>query len=197
MRTHTASPTWARALTEIFQPPLVLAVLLVVLPWGADPTWHSLAWGLGAAVVVCGIPLTTVELLVRRGVLTDHHVSLRQQRRPVMAGTLLVVLGYLAAALAWDGPREITALLVVTVLAVLLLALVSPWWKISAHAMMMGGTLTMLVTTWGPVGLVFVPVALLVCWSRAVLTAHTWAQVGSGFLYGLVLLGGSYAAIVG
>ena len=197
MAPRTASPSWARVLTEIFQPPAVLAALLVVLPWGAEPGWRSLAWGLGAAVVGCGVPLATVVALVRRGVLTDHHVSVKEHRRPVMAGTLLVVLGVLAATLAGDGPREITALLVATLLALGLLALVSPWWKISAHAMMMGGTVTLLAVSWGPVGLTFTPVALLVCWSRAVLTAHTWAQVTSGFLYGLVVLGGVYAALAG
>ena len=197
MPAHTVSPSWARAVTEVFQPPLVLAVLLVVLPWGSEPGWRSVAWGLGSAVVACGVPLTAVVVLVRRGVLTDHHVSVKEHRRPVMAGTLLVVLGVLAATVAGDAPVEITALLVATLLALAVLAVVSPWWKISAHAMMTGGTVTLLTVSWGPVGLLFVPVALLVCWSRAVLTAHTWGQVGSGFLYGLVFLGGIYAALAG
>ena len=76
------APRWARWLTEAFQPPLTLAVLLVVLPWGADPSLPALLWGFSATAVVCGVPLSVVLLLVRRGVLTDHHVSVKEHRRP-------------------------------------------------------------------------------------------------------------------
>jgi membrane-associated phospholipid phosphatase len=73
---------------------------------------------------------------------------------------------------------------------------VSPWWKISGHGMMMGGTIVALTTSWGPVGLLFVPVALAVCWSRVRLQDHTRPQVISGFIYGLLFLGSIYAWIV-
>lgn len=134
-----STPDWARWATEVFQPPLVLAVLLVVLPWGANPSVGSLAWGLSAAVVTCGVPLSVVLLLVRRGVLTDHHVGEKRHRRPVMVGTLVMVVSFLVATLYLGGPVEIAGLLSATVLAAVLLAVVSSRWKISGHGMMMGG----------------------------------------------------------
>ena len=113
-----------------------------------------------------------------------------------MAGVLVLVLSYLTAAILLQGPIEIVALLVATFLAGLVIAVVSPWWKISGHGMMMGGTIVALTTSWGVVGLLFVPVGLAVCWSRIRLQDHTGPQVISGFIYGLAFLGGIYAWIV-
>ena len=185
-------PAWAVVLSEVFQAPLVLAALLVVLPWSSHRTPGALMWGVAAALAVCGISLATVTLLARRGVLTDHHVSVKEHRRPVMVGTFLLVAAFLAVTLVFHGPVEITGLLTATLAASAVVALVSPWWKISVHGMMMGGTAVILPVAWGPWGLLFVPVALAVCVSRRVLGAHTWAQLVAGSAYGVVFLGGIY-----
>ena len=190
-------PAWAVVLSEVFQAPLVLAVLLVVLPWTAHGSVGALLWGVAAALTVCGVSLATVTVLARRGVLTDHHVSVKEHRRPVMVGTFLLVAVFLAVTLAFHGPVEITGLLTATLAASAVVALVSPWWKISVHGMMMGGTAVILPLAWGPWGLLFVPVAVAVCVSRRVLGAHTWPQLVAGAAYGVVFLGGIYALIAG
>ena len=77
MSTSIVVPRWERTATEAFQPPVLLAALLIALPWGANPSADSLWWGISAALIVCGIPLAVVLMLVRRGVLTDHHVSVK------------------------------------------------------------------------------------------------------------------------
>ncbi|RLZ03037.1 hypothetical protein CWC38_07895 [Kocuria tytonicola] len=175
----------------------MLAVLLVVLPWTAHGSVGALLWGGAAALAVCGVSLATVTVLARRGVLTDHHVSVKEHRRPVMAGTFLLVAVFLAVTLAFRGPVEITGLLTATLAASAVVALVSPWWKISVHGMMMGGTAAILPLAWGPWGLLFVPVAVAVCVSRRVLGAHTWPQLVAGSAYGVVFLGGIYALVAG
>ncbi|WP_229565786.1 hypothetical protein [Kocuria rhizophila] len=190
-------PAWAVVLSEVFQAPLVLAALLVVLPWSAHRSVGALLWGVAAALAVCGVSLATVTVLARRGVLTDHHVSVKEHRRPVMVGTFLLVAAFLAVTLAFHGPVEITGLLTATLAASAVVALVSPWWKISVHGMMMGGTAVILPLAWGPWGLLFVPVAVAVCVSRRVLGAHTWPQLVAGAAYGVVFLGGIYALVAG
>ncbi|QMS55834.1 hypothetical protein CIB50_0000527 [Kocuria varians] len=191
------SPAWAVVLSEVFQAPIVLAVLLVLVPWTAHGTFASLAWGVAAALSVCGVSLATVTVLSRQGVLSDHHVSVKEHRRPVMIGTFLLVAVFLAVTLVFHGPVEITGLLTATLAASAVVALVSPWWKISVHGMMMGGTAVILPLAWGPWGLLFGPVAVAVCVSRRVLRAHTWAQLAAGSAYGVVFLGGIYWLIAG
>ena len=118
--------------------------------------------------------------------------------------TLLLLILILAPAVAYaqdEVSQETftvnnTWMLVATFLAGLVIAVVSPWWKISGHGMMMGGTIVALTTSWGVVGLLFVPVGLAVCWSRIRLQDHTGPQVISGFIYGLAFLGSIYAWIV-
>lgn len=175
----------------------MLATLLVVLPWTVHRSLGALLWGVVAALAVCGVSLATVTVLARRGVLTDHHVSVKEHRRPVMVGTFLLVAAFLAVTLAFHGPVEITGLLTATLAASAVVALVSPWWKISVHGMMMGGTAAILPVAWGPWGLLFLPVALAVCVSRHVLGAHTWPQLIAGSAYGVVFLGGIYALVAG
>ncbi|WP_367403649.1 hypothetical protein [Kocuria marina] len=190
-------PAWALVLSEVFQAPLVLAALLVVLPWTVHRSLGALLWGVMAALAVCGVSLATVTVLARRGVLTDHHVSVKEHRRPVMLGTFALVAVFLAVNLAFHGPVEITGLLMATLAASAVVALVSPFWKISVHGMMMGGTAVILPVAVGPWGLLFLPVAVAVCVSRRVLRAHTWAQLFAGFGFGIVVLGGIYALIAG
>ncbi len=185
-------PAWALVLSEVCQAPLLLAALLVVLPWTVHRSLGALLWGVVAALAVCGVSLATVTVLARRGVLTDHHVSVKEHRRPVMVGTFLLVAAFLAVTLAFHGPVEITGLLTATLAASAVVALGSPWWKISVHGMMMGGTAVILPVAWGPWGLPFIPVALAVCVSRHVLGAHTWPQLIAGSAYGVVFLGGIY-----
>ncbi|WP_240919043.1 MULTISPECIES: hypothetical protein [Kocuria] len=191
------APTWAVVLSEVFQAPLVLAVLLILIPWSTHGTLGAVVWGVSAALSVCGVSLATVTVLARRGVLTDHHVSVKEHRRPVMIGTFILVAVFLMITLVFHGPVEIVGLLTATLAASAVVALVSPRWKISVHGMMMGGTAVILPVTWGPWGLLFIPVALAVCVSRRVLRAHTWSQLIAGSAYGVVFLGGIYALIAG
>ena len=73
----------------------MLAALLVVLPWTVHRSPGALLWGVVAALTVCGVPLTTVTVLSRLGVLTDHHVSVKEHRRPIMIETFLLVAAFL------------------------------------------------------------------------------------------------------
>jgi hypothetical protein len=62
-------------------------------------------------------------------------------------------------------------------------------WKMSIHAGVAAGTLTVLVALYGPVALAGAPLVVLTCWSRLVLSAHTTAQVMAGALVGAVIAG--------
>ena len=52
-----------------------------------------------------------------------------------------------------------------------------------------------LVAVYGPVALAGAPLALLACWSRLRLSAHTTAQVVAGALVGALIAGTVFPAL--
>jgi len=133
---------------------------------------------------VCVLPLAAVVLLVARGKVTDHHVSDRRQRAPVLAMAGVSLLAGLALLLAINAPRSVIAMVLATVGGVVVLAAISLFWKISGHAGSIAFTTVVAVLMLGGP---WVPLLLLipaVCWSRVVLRAHTVAQVVAGAAVG-------------
>ena len=84
----------AVAFSEAFQPPLVLSALFVTMPslvQGAGLA--GVLWGFLGACAICLIPFAVVIVLARRGVLSDHHVSDKRERAPIMAATFALAAG--------------------------------------------------------------------------------------------------------
>lgn len=192
VRNHTAK--W---LTEVFQPPVVVSIQLLASPLPEAGFPGTIGYGALAALFVCVLPLLVLLVLVRLGKVTDHHVSDRKQRAPV----LLMALGCIAVGLlvltAVDAPRSVTAMVLAVVGGVAVLAAVSPFWKMSGHAAAVSCAAVVLVlmlgAAWAPL-LLLVPA---VSWSRVVLRAHTPAQVVAGSLFGGVVMAGIWWLLQG
>lgn len=181
---------FARVITEVFAPGVLVAALLMVVGFhaGGEPG-VSRWWGAPAALFAAGIPLAYVVRGVRRGQLTSHHVPEREHRRaPLIFGMVSVAIGT-AALVALGAPRELLALLAAGIAGLLVFGGVTAYWKMSIHSGVAAGTAAVLITVYGPVALLAVPVAPLVGWSRLVLSAHTLAQVIAGTLVGALIAG--------
>ena len=186
----------ARISTEVAQPPLVLSLLLVLAAVRDGGGGVALIPGLVAAVTICLAPLLVVVILARRGKLTDHHVGDKKQRRPVMLWTLgsaLVGCGILTLI---NTPVTVWALIAGILGGILALIIVSPFWKVSGHAMTLGGATISSAMLFGVWSIPFVIAAPLVCWSRVYLKDHTLSQVLAGFVTGLVVFGSACALIL-
>ena len=186
----------ARISTEVAQPPLVLSLLLVLAAVRDGGGFAALIPGLVAAVTICLAPLLVVVILARRGKLTDHHVGDKKQRRPVMLWTLgsaLVGCGILTLI---NTPVTVWALIAGILGGILALIIVSPFWKVSGHAMTLGGATISSAMLFGVWSIPFVIAAPLVCWSRVYLKDHTLSQVLAGFVTGLVVFGSACALIL-
>lgn len=186
----------ARISTEVAQPPLVLSLLLVLASVRDGGGLAALIPGLVAAVTICLAPLLVVVILARRGKLTDHHVGDKKQRRPVMLWTLgsaLVGCGILTLI---NTPVTVWALIAGILGGILALIIVSPFWKVSGHAMTLGGATVSSAMLFGVWSIPFVIAAPLVCWSRVYLKDHTLSQVLAGFVTGLVVFGSACALIL-
>jgi membrane-associated phospholipid phosphatase len=191
-KNHTAK--W---LTEVFQPPVVVTLQLLISPLAGDGFPETIGYGALAALFVCVLPLAVLLVLVRLGKVTDHHVSDRKQRAPV----LLMALGCIAVGLlvlgAVDAPKSVIAMVLAVVGGVAVLAVVSPFWKMSGHAAAVSCaavvSVLMLGAAWTPL-LLLVPA---VSWSRVVLRAHSLAQVVAGSLFGGVVMAGIWWILQG
>ena len=191
-KNHTAK--W---LTEVFQPPVVVTLQLLISPLAGDGFPETIGYGALAALFVCVLPLAVLLVLVRLGKVTDHHVSDRKQRAPV----LLMALGCIALGLlvlgAVDAPKSVIAMVLAVVGGVAVLAVVSPFWKMSGHAAAVSCaavvSVLMLGAAWTPL-LLLVPA---VSWSRVVLRAHSLAQVVAGSLFGGVVMAGIWWVLQG
>ena len=180
----------ARWLTEAFQPPVVVTIQLLISPLVQDGFPATMAYGALAALFVCVLPLLLLLVLVRLGKVTDHHVSDRRQRLPVLLIALASILAGLLVLSAAGAPASVIAMVLAVVGGVVVLAAVSPFWKISGHAAAISCSAVVAVLMLGPA---WTPLLLLipaVGWSRVVLRAHTLAQVVAGTLFGGVVMAG-------
>lgn len=194
--TPTAVGRVARTATEIAQPPLVLSLLLILASLLSHQWWVSIWSGIVAALFICLVPFIAVLTLAKRGHLTDHHVGDKKQRRPVMLWTLgssLLGCGILSVI---GAPQPVWGLIGGILCGIVALILISPIWKISGHAMTLGGATVSAVLMFGWLGVPFVVASPLVCWSRVYLRDHSARQVIVGFMTGMVAFGASYTLIV-
>ena len=196
-RSSTAVGRLARTATEIAQPPLVLSLLLILASLLGDLWLVSIWSGVIAALFICLVPFAAVLILARRGQLTDHHVGDKKQRRPVMLWTLGSALLGCAILSVLGAPQPVWGLIGGILCGIVALIVISPIWKLSGHALTLGGATVSAVLMFGWLGLPFVVAAPLVCWSRVYLRDHSAPQVIVGFITGIVVFGASYTFIVG
>jgi hypothetical protein len=178
----------AKILTEVFAPPiLVLTLLIVVAIHSTSSIREGLLLGAVAAFFAAGLPYAIMIAGIRRGRLSDRHLSLREQRPAMMIiGLVSVSVGLLV--MAWlDAPRELFALVAAMVAGVGVAFAVSSFWKISIHAACAGGTVAILVIVFGWIMLVWVPVVAAICWACVTLRDHTGLQVIAGTVVGAII----------
>ncbi|GGQ40962.1 phosphatase PAP2 family protein [Couchioplanes azureus] len=186
----------ARIASEIFAPAVLVAGLLLVVGWHAGETAGvSRWWGLPGALFAAGIPLAYVVRGVRAGRLTNHHIPEREHRRvPLLFGIASVAAG-LVVLLLLGAPRDVLALMAAGGTGLLVFTVVTHWWKMSIHAGVAAGTAATLTAVYGPAALLTVPFAVLACWARVRLSAHTVPQVIAGAIVGAVIAGTVFPAL--
>ncbi|MEV0676273.1 hypothetical protein AB0I60_07075 [Actinosynnema sp. NPDC050436] len=200
MATQT-QPVLARLVTELLAPWVLVLSLPVLVAWHATRSvLPTVVWGLVVGVTGSVIPMLVVVRGARRGRWQGHHVTNREGRL-VPLFTCVVSLGAgIAALVLGDAPHRMVALALAMFLSLVVsiaITFVAPvpggrGWKISVHTAVAAGALAVLLVTFGPWTLVFLPAVALVGWSRVALGDHTVAQVVGGVVMGLVVGGSTF-----
>jgi membrane-associated phospholipid phosphatase len=178
----------ARLVGELLSPPPILVALAMIVAWDSSPTLGmAVVWGGIAAVFASVLPYALILRGVRQGRLSDRNISLREQRIRFGGVAITSILVGLAVLVAFDAPAEMVALLVSIAVGLACGWVITLWWKISVHAAIAAGAVTVLVLVSGTALLAAWPLVALIAWSRVEVGDHTPAQVLAGVALGIVV----------
>ncbi len=138
--TPTTETLWAKVLSEVFAPWVIVIVLSGTVAWEAT---HALpaaaAWGLLVALTSSVIPMGVIVWGARRGRWDGHHVRNREGRL-VPLSTLIALSGLgLALLLVLDAPWLVVALDIAMLVCLVVTSAITVWWKVSMHAAVAAG----------------------------------------------------------
>lgn len=151
---------------------------------------HTGAWAWAGIYLVLAVlsPIFYIAWLVRRGLVTDLDVQLREQRtKPMLVATGCAGAGWLILKLG-SAPLQIITLASALLIQSTIMFIITIYlrWKISMHSAAAAGaaTLAWCITGTPLALLVSVP---LVAWSRVRLRRHTLAQTLAGAALGCAI----------
>ena len=175
----------ARIVTETTAPAVLVGILLLLQPLlSPGVTWLQ---GIVAAGFTVGLPFCLILWLKKRGAVTDHHVSVRSQRAPILAASAVSIgVGALVLILL-KAPAVLFGEIGGVFIGLLLCMAANLVWKLSVHsavAAYVGLSLLAPVPVVGPA--LALMLASATGWSRVKLADHTPTQVLAGHLAGCV-----------
>ncbi len=178
----------ARWVSRFLAPHYVTALLLVVIAL-ADPIslGRGLLWAAGLNLLAVVGPLFIFKRELRRGAISDWHISDRLERLQFVPALALVFATGIPLLLIifLGGPRPFLALFSSAFLLIVVEMCVTMWWKISGHVSTVALGTTMATTflgAWASPLMLLIP---LVAWARVKVGAHTVMQTLAGGLAGV------------
>ena len=180
----------AHLLTEVFAPLPVVATLLIAVAWRtASSPAQAITWGLVAVLFACAVPFVYIVRGVRRHRLTDHHVSVRQQRPlPLVVAICSIAVG-LTLMVLFGAPRPMIALITAMSVGLIVSLTITVFWKISVHTAVLAGAVVIVALVFGLGFFWLAPLVGLLGWARLERGDHTVPQVLTGAVIGALIAG--------
>lgn len=174
----------ARVVSIVGAPPVMVLPLVVLAAWHSETGGRSL----GAAAVTLTattvlLPCLFVYVAYRAGYVTSPDLPRQSERLQPSVFAAVCAVGAYPLLRYVDAPTAFLLLGAALALQLIILAVVTIWWKISYHAATTAG-LAIFALAWDGLAaaLPFVGVALVIGWARVRLRRHTVAQVVAGWL---------------
>ncbi len=183
-------PRWATLVSGMLHPftipPLVFLLLFLAATDPATAHAGQVALGLSVAILFASaLPLGAVVYMARRGLIGSIDISDRTKRTvPLLLTVASYAVGFIVL-LMLQAPELVLGLMLAYAVNTALVAVITLWWKISIHAVAVGGPLAALTVA---LGLWLLPAYLLlglIGSARVALGRHTVAQVVLGGVLGL------------
>lgn len=176
--------------SRFISPHYITPALLLALGV-ADPAspLRGLLWALALGTPVIAGTLLLWRRELRRGAISDWHVSRREERLqpiPILASLLATGLPLIVLYI-WDGPRYLLAASLAGFALVLFNLLVTVRWKISQHVSSVALSTTLITAVLGIAAAPLLLLIPLVAWARVKVGAHTVLQVIAGGVTGAVI----------
>lgn len=161
---------------------------MMPLPWNY---WLVM---LGTTFLATGLlPVALILYQIHSGDIADIYITHREERTLAYVETACCYLAWWAMLhFTLHAPSWLGSIALASSVAVLLVAVINHWWKISAHLTGMGGLLGGIFTfqlitanTQLPIIIIVLALTLCVMYARLYLDAHTPWQVIAGFALGL------------
>jgi membrane-associated phospholipid phosphatase len=169
----------------IFSPPMLNAVVMLLT---ASTLSSGRAWmwaGIYVFLTVL-VPLLYLVWLLRRGLVADLDVQLREQRiRPLLFTVVCAGLAWIILKLG-VAPQQLVVVASALSLMTMIILSITLWWKISVHC---AAVAVAAAVTWSLFGLAL-PLLMgapFIAWARVRLRRHTVAQTIAGLLLGLTI----------
>ncbi|MBP3420524.1 MAG: hypothetical protein J6K74_08055 [Marinifilaceae bacterium] len=184
--------TWAGRVFHPFMLPIYLLLdILVISPYGRIvPLISKVAiWGTVLTTAIL-LPSVVIFILKRRGVIKGVSLDNREDRVwPLLSVGVFMSLGYLLLML-FPMTEIFIRLLFTVAIQVLLVSVVSLYWKISMHAVAWGamcGIFYVLGPLFRDAFICSVVISGIVISSRLLIGAHNGWQVTAGYVQGVLL----------
>ena len=156
------------------------------------PTPLSWIGMIGTMLFTCLLPLSVIQVMIRRGNLTDIYIRDPKQRTmPYVYSTVCYGFWAYFCSQVMHLPRFIVLTAIGATVVLLLVLFINRTWKISAHLTALGGLFggmmsfslaTGVSATWALIGCS--ATALLLMFARVYDESHTPLQVVCGYLLG-------------
>ena len=180
----------ARIISRFISPHYVSGSAMLVMGLADPISWRrGLLWALGIGLIAIAAPLLLFTRELRKGGISDWHVSNRAERlQPVLIVTLIGASGIpLALLLAFDGPRPLLIAFLIGIVTIVFSLLVTVRWKISLHVSSVAASTTLVTAIVGIGAASLLLLIPLVAWARVKIGAHTVMQTIAGGLSGSVI----------